>query len=166
MSRPLCRESAPLGRGATGGESAPASTGSRPKAQLETSSVQGLDFQILVNGSGLNSLKSPKSVVNVGNSGTTIRLLGGALAGSDISTSLDGDESIRRRPMRRVAGPLRAMGADIVGSDEDDRAPLVVRGRPLTGADHQLAVASAQVKSALLLAGLHASGETSVTEPG
>jgi 3-phosphoshikimate 1-carboxyvinyltransferase len=139
--------------------------GSGAQGEVEGTLLEGLDFQILVNGLGLNGIKTPETPIHVGNSGTTIRLLAGVLAGSDISTSLDGDESIRRRPMRRVAEPLRAMGADIAGADDEDRAPLAVGGRPLTGADHRLAIASAQVKSALLLAGLHASGETSVTEP-
>lgn len=104
--------------------------------------------------------------VDCGNSGTTARLLLGALAPRAAEeVVLDGDVSLRRRPMDRVARPLAAMGARIAARNESDRLPLAVRGRPLTGASHRLEIASAQVKSALLIAGLAAEGITSVTEP-
>jgi 3-phosphoshikimate 1-carboxyvinyltransferase len=108
---------------------------------------------------------TPKDSIDVGNSGTTIRLLLGALAGSSTIAELTGDDSIRRRPMGRVVKPLQAMGASINGDDGGDHAPLRVAGARLRGMDHVLPVASAQVKSALLLAGLLADGETSVEEP-
>ncbi len=107
----------------------------------------------------------PDDVIDCGNSGTSLRLLAGALAGLPGLAVLTGDASLRRRPVRRIVEPLRAMGADLSARDGDRVPPLVVRGRSLAGARHALAVASAQVKSALLLAGLRAAGETSVTEP-
>lgn len=114
---------------------------------------------------GLDAWSEPDDVVDCGNSGTTIRVLAGALAGRPFCTVLTGDASLRRRPMARVADPLRGMGARIDGRDGGNRAPLVVRGGDLVGVRHELAVASAQVKSAVLLAGLQAAGETVVTEP-
>jgi 3-phosphoshikimate 1-carboxyvinyltransferase len=111
------------------------------------------------------SLKSPNTMLDCGNSGTTMRLLAGAIAGNDCDATLDGDESLRRRPMARVADPLRAMGA-IVEAGPAGRAPLHVRGtRVLTGLTWTSPVASAQVKSAILLAALSADGPTTVIEP-
>lgn len=101
--------------------------------------------------------------LNAGNSGTTTRLLTGLLAGMNVTATIDGDDSLRSRPMRRVTEPLALMGAN-VGST-DGKAPLYIRPSALHGTDHSLAVASAQVKSAILLAGLHADGVTRVTEP-
>ena len=120
----------------------------------------------VVEGSGRAGLHEPDGVVDVGNSGTTIRTMMGVCAGIPGLTVLTGDASIRRRPMLRVVVPLRQMGASIDGRAHGDRAPLVVRGSDLVGIDHELPVASAQVKTALLLAGLGASGTTTVTEPG
>ncbi|MBW3594632.1 MAG: 3-phosphoshikimate 1-carboxyvinyltransferase [Actinobacteria bacterium] len=120
----------------------------------------------VVEGLGLHNLREPSDVIDVGNSGTTMRCLLGVCAGIHGLSVLTGDSSIRARPMLRVVVPLRAMGATIDGRNHGDRAPLSVRGGDLTGADHELAVASAQVKTALLLAGLCARGSTSVTEPG
>ncbi len=111
------------------------------------------------------ALREPDDVIDCGNSGTSLRLLAGVLAGRPGLSVLTGDASLRRRPVRRVVEPLRLMGADLTARDGDRVPPLVVRGRPLTGARHRLQVASAQVKSAILLAGLGASGETVVTEP-
>mgnify|MGYP003607686867 CR=1 FL=1 len=128
--------------------------------------LMGVDIRqensrVAVEGVGLRGLKSPDTVLDVGNSGTTIRLLMGILAGQHFAATLTGDASIRQRPMGRVAEPLRLMGADI----ESDRAPVTVRPvHSLKGIHYQLPVASAQVKSALLLAGLYADGVTSVTE--
>jgi 3-phosphoshikimate 1-carboxyvinyltransferase len=106
---------------------------------------------------------TPHGPLDCANSGTTMRLLLGLLAGSRVSATLDGDGSLRRRPMARVIDPLRRMGARI--DSRDGRAPVFVRGTPLQGRRHVLATPSAQVKSAILLAGLAASGPTSVVEP-
>lgn len=128
-------------------------------------STSDSDLQILLNSTGVASWRAPEGPIDVGNSGTTIRLLLGALAGSPATAELTGDGSIRRRPMGRVVKPLQAMGASIRGDDGGDHAPLRVAGGRLHGIDHTLPIASAQVKSALLLAGLLAEGETSVDEP-
>jgi 3-phosphoshikimate 1-carboxyvinyltransferase len=110
-------------------------------------------------------LQEPGDVLDAGNSGTTIRLLAGVLAGHPFHSVLTGDASIRRRPMDRVAEPLRKMGARISGRQGGRLAPLSIEGAALRGISHVTPVASAQVKSAVLLAGLFAEGETSVTEP-
>jgi 3-phosphoshikimate 1-carboxyvinyltransferase len=128
-------------------------------------STEALDFHVLLISNGIDSWTSPKGPVNVGNSGTTIRVLAGMIAGSFVGATLTGDDSIRRRPMARVVQPLRAMGAQIEGAAGGDRAPLSIQGAPLVGVDHTLEIASAQVKTALLLAGLRASGRTSIQEP-
>lgn len=112
-------------------------------------------------GRGLYGLKKPKEPVYCGNSGTTMRLLSGILAGQDFETTLTGDESLSRRPMARIAEPLEMLGADVRG----DYPPLIIRGAGLKAIDYALPVASAQVKSCVLLAGLYADGVTSVTEP-
>ena len=111
-------------------------------------------------------LVEPEAVLDAGNSGTTIRTLLGVCASVEGLSVLTGDRSIRSRPMGRVAEPLTAMGADISGRQGGELAPLVVRGRPLQGLKHELRVASAQVKTAILLAGLRAEGETQIKEPG
>jgi len=117
-------------------------------------------------GAGLRGLQEPADVLDCGNSGTTARLLAGVLAGQPFWTFLTGDESLRRRPMGRVAEPLRAMGATVVGRADGTRLPLGVRGNaPLRAIAWETPVASAQVKSATLLAGLYADGPVSVTEP-
>lgn len=114
---------------------------------------------------GRTRLHQPEGTVDVGNSGTTIRLLAGLCAGFDWTTVLAGDASIARRPMDRVADPLRLMGAEVTGSGDGGRLPpLTVRGGCLHGIDYEMPVASAQVKSAILLAGLCAEGETVVRE--
>jgi 3-phosphoshikimate 1-carboxyvinyltransferase len=110
-------------------------------------------------------LGEPGDVIDCGNSGTSLRLLTGVLSGIPGLAVLTGDASLRRRPVRRVIDPLRRMGATLSARDGDRLPPVVVRGGPLRGADHLFQVASAQVKSACLLAGLFAEGETSVTEP-
>src|SRR5437016_1748054 len=122
-------------------------------------STRGSDLQILLNSRGVASWRAPGSSIDVGNSGTTIRLLLGALAGSPAAAELTGDDSIRRRPMGRVVKPLQSMGASITGPDGGEHAPLQVVGHRLRGIGHVLPVASAQVKSALVLAGLLAEGE-------
>src|ERR1700683_2765549 len=120
------------------------------------------DF-VRVAGKGLDGLKAPKRALDAGNSGSTIRMLSGVLAGQNFTSTITGDRSLRRRPMRRVADPLRQMGADI-RSAAGDRAPLEIRGGKLHGIDYATPVPSAQVKSAILLAGLYAGGVTTVHE--
>jgi len=120
----------------------------------------------VIQGAGLGGLSEPGDVVDCGNSGTTVRLLVGVLAGQPFATVLTGDESLRRRPMDRVVEPLGRMGARFVGRRGGARLPLAIAGaRPLHPIRHVSPVASAQVKSAVLLAGLFASGPTSVVEP-
>jgi len=120
----------------------------------------------LVDGAGLSGLSEPEQVIDLGNSGTGVRLLMGVLAGQPFWTFLTGDDSLRRRPMRRVGEPLTRMGATIVGRDGGNRLPLGVRGaRPLKALAYDSPVASAQVKTALLLAGLWADGPVTVREP-
>jgi 3-phosphoshikimate 1-carboxyvinyltransferase len=117
-----------------------------------------------ITGRGLRGLKSARRALDAGNSGTTMRLLAGILAGQEFTTQLTGDASLQKRPMKRVVGPLRQMGADI-RAREDNFAPLEIRGGRLHAIDFKMPMASAQVKSSVLLAGLFAEGETIVTEP-
>lgn len=120
---------------------------------------------LVMHGVGPRGLTAPARPLDVGNSGTSMRLLAGILAGQAFDATLVGDESLMRRPMERIAEPLRRMGADV--RTRDGRPPVTVSGpRPLAGCDHRLDLPSAQVKSALLLAGLFASGRTRVEEPG
>jgi len=122
--------------------------------------------QYRVAGAGLHGLQEPGDVIDCGNSGTAARLLLGVLAGQPFWTFLTGDESLRGRPMARVAEPLRRMGATVVGRAEGAKLPLAVRGaKPLASLRYELPVASAQVKSAVLLAGLYADGPVTVSEP-
>ena len=120
---------------------------------------------VIVRGGGFDGLSEPEAVIDCGNSGTSIRLLAGILAGRPFHSVLTGDASIARRPMARVVDPLRLMGAQIDGRDGGRLAPLSIRGGGLRGMHHELPVASAQVKTALLLAGLQAAGTSEVTEP-
>ncbi len=120
---------------------------------------------VLVTGKGLHGLSEPFDVINCGNSGTTARLISGVLAGNPFFSVLTGDDSLKQRPMSRVVLPLREMGADISGRAGGKYLPLSLNGKPLKATDHSLPVASAQVKSCLILAGLYADGTTSVTEP-
>jgi 3-phosphoshikimate 1-carboxyvinyltransferase len=120
---------------------------------------------VRVQGVGLDGLKEPDDVLNAGNSGTTARLLLGVLAGQSFYSVLTGDGSLRRRPMGRVSGPLTEMGARFWGRAEDSLLPLSIRGGGLRPLSYRSPVASAQVKSAVLLAGLFAYGETAVLEP-
>jgi 3-phosphoshikimate 1-carboxyvinyltransferase len=121
---------------------------------------------VTVQGAGAGGLREPDAVLDCGNSGTTMRVLSGVLAGCEFLSVLTGDASLRQRPMARVTEPLRAMGATIDGRDGGRLAPLTIRGGRLVGMRHELPVASAQVKSALLLAGLAADGVTEVVSPG
>jgi 3-phosphoshikimate 1-carboxyvinyltransferase len=128
--------------------------------------IEGPDHgRVVIHGVGMNGLRSPDAPLDLGNSGTSMRLMAGLLAGQDLEVTLIGDASLSRRPMRRVTDPLALMGAEI-GSTPKGTAPLHIRpAGALTGIDYALPVASAQVKSCLLLAGLYAQGETCVTEP-
>ena len=121
--------------------------------------------EILVHGRGLHGLTTPTEILDVGNSGTTTRLISGILAGQTFTSELDGDDSIRTRPMKRIMTPLASMGADITSRLDNGCAPLIIHGRPLHAAHYDSPVASAQVKSCVLLAGMYADGITSVTEP-
>ena len=121
--------------------------------------------KLVIHGVGLHGLKAPKQALDMGNSGTAMRLMAGILAGQAFDSELVGDASLSKRPMQRVSDPLGAMGA-VIATAEGGRPPLrIAGGRKLHGIDYQMPVASAQVKSCLLLAGLYADGETSVTEP-
>ncbi|AKU25557.1 3-phosphoshikimate 1-carboxyvinyltransferase [Geobacillus sp. DSP4a] len=120
---------------------------------------------VVVEGAGPGGLREPSAVLDVGNSGTTARLLLGILAGQPFHACLIGDESIAKRPMARVTKPLREMGAHIDGRDGGNYTPLSIRGGALRPLRYTSPIASAQVKSAILLAGLFADGVTSVTEP-
>ncbi|MBI3405249.1 MAG: 3-phosphoshikimate 1-carboxyvinyltransferase [Acidobacteria bacterium] len=125
--------------------------------------VDSGDSKVQIRGKGLHGLKKPWRTLDADNSGTTMRLLTGMLAGQSFDSTLTGDSSLRRRPMRRVMDPLRQMGAQISAS-EGQFAPLEIRGCPLKSISYSMPIPSAQVKSAVLLAGLFAEGETSVTE--
>ncbi|MCL4424404.1 MAG: 3-phosphoshikimate 1-carboxyvinyltransferase [Firmicutes bacterium] len=127
--------------------------------------IEGEGTDLTVHGVGLRGLQEPAEVLDVGNSGTTIRLVAGLLSGQSFFSVLTGDASIRRRPMGRITQPLQIMGARVFGRQGGTLAPLAIAGGSLRAAEHVLPVASAQVKSALLLAGLLAAGETSVEEP-
>ncbi len=121
--------------------------------------------RVIIHGVGLRGLKAPQEPLYLGNSGTSMRLLAGLLAGQSFDTVLTGDSSLSRRPMKRVTEPLRAMGA-VIATTEAGTAPLRIKGGArLKGIHYDMPVASAQVKSCLLLAGLYAEGETSVREP-
>lgn len=121
--------------------------------------------EILIHGKGLHGLTQPKSILNVGNSGTTTRLISGILAGQNFTCELTGDDSIQKRPMKRIITPLTAMGACIESIHGNGCAPLRIQGKPLNPVSYNSPVSSAQVKSCILLAGLYAEGQTSVTEP-
>ncbi len=121
--------------------------------------------EILVHGKGLHGLSAPDGILDVGNSGTTTRLISGILAGQNFTSELDGDDSIRTRPMKRIMTPLTSMGADITSKRDNGCAPLVIDGKTLHGIHYDSPVASAQIKSCVLLAGMYADSITSVTEP-
>ncbi|MCC8104189.1 MAG: 3-phosphoshikimate 1-carboxyvinyltransferase [Clostridiales bacterium] len=129
---------------------------------LEENSQGG---HVLVHGKGLHGLHSPSGILDAGNSGTTVRLLSGILAGQSFESTITGDESIQKRPMKRIMTPLLAMGADITSLNGNGCAPLLLRGKTLHGTHYDSPVASAQVKSCVLLAGLYADGITSLREP-
>ena len=132
--------------------------------------AMGVDIEndgskVIIHGNGLYGLRKPADILDVGNSGTTIRLMSGILAAQDFDVKVDGDSSIRKRPMGRIMTPLSLMGADIKSIYDNGCAPLAISGKKLKGIHYNSPVASAQVKSGVLFAGLYAEGETSVTEP-
>lgn len=120
---------------------------------------------VIIHGRGLHGLQAPKDTLDVGNSGTTTRLMSGILVAQNFTSRVNGDSSIQKRPMKRIITPLSMMGADITSELGNDCAPLIINGKKLKGIHYDSPVASAQVKSAVLFAGLYADGETSVTEP-
>jgi 3-phosphoshikimate 1-carboxyvinyltransferase len=123
------------------------------------------DGTAAVTGRGVDSLTPASNPIDCGNSGTTMRMLAGLLAGRPFTSTLTGDASLRGRPMARVVAPLRSLGARIAGPDDGAHAPLEIEGGPLTGAHVELPVASGQVKTAMVLAGLQAQGTTEIVEP-
>ena len=127
--------------------------------------IENTSQQILIHGKGLHGLTEPSDTLDTGNSGTTTRLISGILAGQRFTTVLNGDASIQTRPMKRIMTPLSMMGADITSLKGNDCAPLRICGGQLHGVAYTSPVASAQVKSCILLAGLYADAPTSVTEP-
>ena len=128
-------------------------------------SIENQGETVLVHGRGLHGLTAPDSVLDCGNSGTTTRLISGILSAQKFDTTLTGDASIQKRPMKRIIDPLSQMGAKIESVNGNGCAPLHITGSPLHGIHYNSPVASAQVKSSILLAGLYADGETRVTEP-
>nr|WP_106784698.1 3-phosphoshikimate 1-carboxyvinyltransferase [Lysinibacillus timonensis] len=122
------------------------------------------DTNVTINSAGIDAWEEPKEVLYTGNSGTTTRLMLGILSGTNLHTVMTGDASIGKRPMRRVADPLRLMGAKIAGRANGQFTPLAIQGNQLQAIDYSMPVASAQVKSAILLAGLRANGTTIVRE--
>ncbi len=131
---------------------------------IQEKTVEGRSA-LQVSGRGLFGFSEPTDLIDCGNSGTTLRLLTGLLSGQPFFSTLTGDASLRKRPMRRVIDPLRTMGAEIFGRSDGALAPLAIVGKRLSPIEYTLPVPSAQVKSALLLAGLMASGRTSITDP-
>lgn len=127
--------------------------------------IEETDSTILIHGKGLRGLTAPSEALDVGNSGTTIRLISGILSGQSFESKLSGDESLNSRPMKRIIDPLSQMGANISSVLRNGCAPLYITPHSLHGIHYESPVASAQVKSCLLLAGLYAEGETSVSEP-
>lgn len=135
------------------------------KMGVEIENPGSADGTVVIRGRGLHGLCAPEDTLDVGNSGTTTRLMSGILAAQDFVSRVDGDASIHKRPMGRIITPLSMMGADIRSEQGNGCAPLIIHGTGLHGIHYDSPVASAQVKSAILLAGLFADGETSVTEP-
>ena len=127
--------------------------------------IENTQEEIRIHGKGLHGLTAPTEILDTGNSGTTTRLISGILAGQNFTTTLTGDASIQSRPMGRIIKPLSMMGATVESLKGNQCAPLQIQGHPLTAIHYQSPIASAQVKSCVLLAGLYADGITSVTEP-
>ena len=127
--------------------------------------VETADDELIIQGCGLAGLKEPHDVIDCGNSGTTMRLMSGILSAQPFFSILTGDQYLRKRPMGRVIDPLTSMGAKILGRNNHTKAPLAIDGGGLKPVDYRSPIASAQVKSAVLLAGMHVDGETTVFEP-
>jgi 3-phosphoshikimate 1-carboxyvinyltransferase len=127
--------------------------------------IRDEDGHLLIEGRGLRGLEEPSDILDCGNSGTSMRLITGLLSGQDFFSVLTGDQYLRKRPMKRVLDPLRRMGAEIFARAGGNLAPLAINGRELEGISFESPISSAQVKSAVLFAGLYASGETRVIEP-
>lgn len=127
--------------------------------------IENTPERIRIHGKGLHGLRRPEAILDVGNSGTTTRLMSGILAGQAFDCTINGDASIQKRPMKRIMMPLSLMGADISSIPGNGCAPLHIQGRPLKAIHYPSPVASAQVKSCVLLAGMYADGITRVTEP-
>lgn len=121
--------------------------------------------ELIIHGKGLHGLKEPFDVINCGNSGTTVRLISGILAGNPFFSVLTGDDSLKQRPMARVIDPLKEMGAEIYARSSDKYLPMMIKGKALEAIKYNMPVASAQVKSCLILAGLYADGATIIAEP-
>ena len=139
-------------------------------ATLEAFRAMGVQVEddgeaLTIHGKGLHGLTEPTDVLDCGNSGTSMRLLAGLLAGQNFFSVLSGDKYLRARPMKRVLAPLALMGARMLGRAGGDKAPLAIQGSQLKGIEYNSPVSSAQVKSAIMLAGLYAQGETVVREP-
>lgn len=131
----------------------------------QNSELRTPNSELTIHGKGLYGLKEPLDVINCGNSGTTVRLLSGILAGNPFFSALTGDDSLKQRPMARVINPLKEMGAEISARNGDKYLPMSIKGSRLKAIDFKVPVASAQVKSCLILAGLYADGTTTITEP-
>lgn len=145
------------------------STGDDVKRTADAMRLMGVEItegnEIIVRGKGIRGLSEPLNVIDAGNSGTTARLLSGLLSAQNFFSVITGDDSLRRRPMARVVFPLVKMGAEIHGRNNASLLPLAIQGKKLRGVNINIEVASAQVKSALLLAGLYAEGTTEIIEP-
>jgi 3-phosphoshikimate 1-carboxyvinyltransferase len=145
------------------------STGNDVQRTRDALRLMGIEInsgvEVIVKGRGMLGLKEPGDIIDAGNSGTTARLLCGLLSPQKFFSVITGDESLRRRPMKRVVDPLREIGAEIYGRENSSLLPLCIRGRNLKGKKISINVASAQVKSALLLAGLYTEGVTVIIEP-
>lgn len=136
----------------------------QPQPEHQDRGTSDSEWEILVDGRGVSALSEPDETLDCGNSGTTIRCLAGVAARCRFATTFDGDESLRRRPMERVAAPLREMGAEIFTTE--GRPPLTISGGALQGIDYAMPVASGQIKTAIVLAALGADGETVIRDPG
>ncbi len=138
---------------------------------VEAFRLMGVDIEktdndtLSILGKGLNGLKEPSDVIDAGNSGTTARILSGLLSGQRFFSNITGDASLRTRPMARVVGPLKMMGAQIWGREEGRLIPLAIKGGGLSSIDYESSISSAQVKSAILFAAIYAKGTTTVKEP-
>jgi 3-phosphoshikimate 1-carboxyvinyltransferase len=128
--------------------------------------IEKINGNLIVRGKGIRNFKEPEEILEVGNSGSTMRLVSGVLCATNFLSILSGDRSINNRPMRRIIEPLTKMGAKIYGRADDTKAPLVIFGNPeLTGKKHEISISSAQVKSCIMLAALNARGGTEIMQP-